>query len=70
MSVFLKRGKKSVFTVHVSTKSASDQTLSSCSQKNINKLFSANTKGFFPSLRTNIDTLKTTCEVLWSVCLR
>lgn len=47
-----------MFTVHVSTKPESDQTLSSCSQKNINKLFNANTKGLFLSLRANSDTLK------------
>lgn len=40
-----------VFTVHVSTKSA--QTLS-----RINKLYNADTEGFFPSLRANTDTLK------------
>ncbi len=56
-SVF-SREKKSVFTVHVSTKSASDQTLSSCSQRNINKPFNANSDGLFPSLTANTDTLK------------
>lgn len=50
--------EESMFIVHVSTKSASDQTLSSHSQKNINKLFNANTEGFFPSRRANTDILK------------
>lgn len=68
MSGFSIGGGVTVFTVHVSTKSASDQTLSSCSQKNINKLFNPNTEGFFPSLRANTETLNQQAKY-WRVCV-